>query len=521
MTRRGRQRAGAPGPVRPSLLVAAACALVAYAAVAAEHPATHPAASAVVAPVFIPGTIVAPSRHARGGPGWFASSDPLLDRIWTASVDTSSDMVAPGDLQDDALGRPCPIAARVVILDGFIRDRCPYVGDESVTDLALDASDPHFAVQRSMLAWFAAAQHRDGAIPASPLDGGSIVLFDYNAYWLQALYGYALHSGDLAFVRRVWPHVERLMGWYARHTLARGPDRGLLVNDLGARDYGFIARRGDVVAYYNAQYVLALHETVELADWIGRRADAAAWEARAAAVTRGFDRAFWNAKAGAFDDTTRDATTHPQDGNAFAILAGIASPAQARSALAYLTRHDARADGNTLVDSTAWNDPRWGRVESQLISPFMSYYELLARFSVGLDASAYGLLEREWGYMTEHGPRTTVWETIDATTGAPAGPNPSWDHGWSSGAAPAISEYVLGVEPTSPGFATFTVTPHPGTLRWASGAVPTPRGAIEVSWTDLDHALRLHVTAPPGTVWTNGPAGRPAATATSAGSHGR
>ena len=57
---------------------------------------------------------------------------------------------------------------------------------------------------------------------------------------------------------------------------------------------------------------------------------------------------------------------------------------------------------------------------------------------------------------------------------------PSWEHGWSSGAAPALTTYVLGVQPTSPGFATFTVTPHPGGLDSARGVVPTPRGPIRV-----------------------------------------
>jgi hypothetical protein len=65
---------------------------------------------------------------------------------------------------------------------------------------------------------------------------------------------------------------------------------------------------------------------------------------------------------------------------------------------------------------------------------------------------------------------------------------------------------VLGVQPTSPGFATFSVTPHPSGLTSAQGVVPTPRGPIRVSWSLVAGKLSLQVTSPPGTFWENAPA---------------
>jgi hypothetical protein len=103
--------------------------------------------------------------------------------------------------------------------------------------------------------------------------------------------------------------------------------------------------------------------------------------------------------------------------------------------------------------------------------------------------------------MTLYGPGT-MWETIGPFGGPPTDQHPSYDSGWSSGAAPALTQYVLGVTPTSPGFATFTVRPHPNDLQWASGDVPTPHGPIHVSWRRYGTAVFLRVTAPPGTTWT-------------------
>jgi hypothetical protein len=443
----------------------------------------------------------APAARGASGTGTFASSDPLLNGIWTASVQTAQDMLVPGPLTVDASGRPCAIDVPVAIIDGVVRDRCPYVGDEAVIDRTLDASTPEWPTQRSMLAWFAHAQHGDGAIPASPIYGGSLVLFDYNAYWVQALETYVLYSGDVPFARGVWPNLVRLLdGFYPAH--AR-PD-GLLVNDLGPSDYAYIRRRGTVVAYYNAQYVLALRQAAQLAQWLGESGAAARWSARAEEVARACDAAFWDARAGAYVDTTVDRATHPQDANAFAVLSGVATHAQAESALGYLAGHDWRGYGNTIVDTESWDGPAWGWQASDRVYPFMSYFEVVARFQLGLDSSAFDLIRREWGYMLKFGPGT-MWETIGPYGGPPTDQHPSYDSGWSSGAAPALTQYVLGVEPTSPGFATFTVTPHPDDLTWAEGDVPTPHGPIHVSWRRFGDAVLLRVTAPRGTLWTNGP----------------
>lgn len=47
-------------------------------------------------------------------------------------------------------------------------------------------------------------------------------------------------------------------------------------------------------------------------------------------------------------------------------------------------------------------------------------------------------------------------------------------HGWATVVVPLLSKYVLGVAPTSPGFATWSVKPSVGYLEWARGVVPVP-----------------------------------------------
>src|SRR5262249_42090416 len=150
---------------------------------------------------------------------------------------------------------------------------------------------------RAMILWFANAQHADGAIPASPLAGGTDVLFDYNAFWVDDLYNYILYTGDVSLATQVWPNLVRLLdGWYPAQAVAGG----LLANNLGNADYAYIPRQGPVVAYYNAGYVRALKQAAQIAIWDGQAGSAFAWKTRASSLTEIFNSTFWDAGAGAY-----------------------------------------------------------------------------------------------------------------------------------------------------------------------------------------------------------------------------
>jgi hypothetical protein len=447
-------------------------------------------------------SLAAAPQGARAG-GSFTSNDPLLNKIWSVSVSTATDMVVPGPLSVDALGRPCPVDLPVVIIDGAARDRCPAVGDLAVTGKTLMVSTPaDIAAVGRMVRYFASAQRGDGAIPSSP-EAGGVVLFDYNAYWVEDLYNYVLYSGDVGLASSLWGNLAQLMdGWYP----AQARPDGLLVSTLGTADYSYFPPRATLVAYYNAQYARALGQAARVAQWLARSDDAARWRKRAAALTTIFNQTFWDPGVGAYLDSPDAPVVHGQDGNSFAILAGLASPAQAASVLTYIGTANWRGYGNAIADGNGWDTPLMaGARPSQCVYPFMSYFEVLARYQSGLADSALELIRREWGYMVKNGPRTSMWELIGPYGGVGPGNSPSLEHGWSSGAAPALTNYVLGVQPTSPGFATFTVTPHPSDLTWAKGTIPTPRGDIAVSWRRLAGKVTLSVSAPPGAKWTNPP----------------
>jgi hypothetical protein len=442
-------------------------------------------ASAVAALALAGPAAAAPPR------GTFASSDPQLNRIWAASVRTAHDMVSP-PVRLDPRGCPIPSRLSTILLDGTVRDRCPYVGDEAVMDDTLLVSSADPSVEEGMLRLFASLQHPDGAVPASPLFGGTLVLIDYPAYFVVALHDVVLRSGDVAFARTLWPAVTGVLDrWYPAQL------RGGLVADLGAEDYAYIHRQSPTAAYYSLVYAYALEQGAELAAW-AKEPGAARWRARAAALADRVGAAFWDGDA--FTDAPAAVLphVHPEDAGAFAALAGAGTPGERADGLLWDGQALRRDYGYALVDSDAWDSETWGHQGDLRVYPFIGYFDALARFRLGLDASAFDLIRRDWGYMATHGPGT-MWETIGPYGGGPVDTHPSWDAGWSSGAAPLLTGYLLGVRPTSPGYATFDVNPRTNDLAWARGVVPTPHGAIRVSWRATPSGLVVDVTAPPGT----------------------
>jgi hypothetical protein len=432
-------------------------------------------------------------------PGWFLSSDDLLNRIWHASVYTAQlNVVRTGPATIDQAMCPIGLEGQAVIVDGAKRDSCPWLGDQAVTDQTLLYAGVHDDAVRTTLGLFAAGQRADGLLPASPAGGWVAELADYPAYWVLALRTLALHRGTDA-AQQWWPALRRVLdAWLPAHTDARG----LVVDPFGHADYAYVRRNGGASSYLSGVWAEALDAGAFVARALGHAPEADAWAGRSRSTARALAATFWDAGAGAFLDTVAGEPVHPEDGNAFAVLSGAASPAQAAAAFAYLDRTSAHPWGNAIADNDVWDGPDWGYGASSRVYPFMTAFDVLARMQSGLDDGALALLRRTWGWMLDpaHDAPGTMWEAI--------GPFGSIDgfqkqftsmaHGWSSGAAGLLSGYVLGVRPTSAGFASFDALPHPGDVQWAQGSVPTPAGAIRLSWRRTGPRWQLRLEAPPG-----------------------
>lgn len=132
------------------------------------------------------------------------------------------------------------------------------------------------------------------------------------------------------------------------------------------------------------------------------------------------------------------------------------------------------------------------RVNRISYSPFNQYFVIQAFASMNKYDDALNSIKDLWGGQIAYGG-TTFFEDYRPSWNAVVsknGPVPnnqcgftSLCHPWGAGVTKWLSEEVLGIKPTSPGFKTFDILPHLGrTLSNVSGKTPTPLGEISASF---------------------------------------
>ncbi len=387
-----------------------------------------------------------------------------------------------------------------VIMDGAKRDRVVWSGDLGVETPNVFNTTGDAGFVRGSLQLLASYQVADGesgtnvdptlALGRFP-ESGSTYSAPYSMDEVDNIATYYLYTGDLSFVRSQWPMITRELSYNASMV----DSRGLLATDGGdGQDWDYYdgSKTGEVSAY-NDIYYRTLTDAASLADALGRPGQAAAYAQDATRLRTAINGDLLDASTGLYAVSDRQPAAVAQDGNSLAVLFGVAPRARDKEILAALA---------TTLPSTPYgplpftaNAGFWPG-----ISPFVTNEEVAALFAAGDTAAATSLLQRLWGHMDAPGADDTGadWEMVAADGSPGFGAETSLAHGWSSGATADLSSYVLGVQPSTPGFRTWSVKPHPGSLSWVEGDVPTPHGTIAVRWAQDPSSGRfaLQVGAP-------------------------
>jgi len=443
--------------------------------------------------------------------GWFLSSDNTLNKIWyagayTVQIDTRMSDTAKSwpystgetDHYDSQIPHADP--NQEVIFDGGKRDRDTWQGDLAVEAPVTYLSTGDLAAVNNSLSSLAAQQLPDGYMPAEGLvgphnTGEERTYGEYVTWFVSNMAVHYLYTGDKAYLGTWYPALVKAMDWLAAQ---RGPDGLISFAASGScGHYGYSDCGTET--YINALYYRNLEQMATLATAEGKTSDAAAYSAQATAVKNAINSQLWDNTAGAYRLSLQTPDVYPQDANAAAVLTGVASQQQADRALAYLRGNDWSSYGSLDVSPATPN-----QVISPVYEPLPSGFEAAARLA-GSDPAELGfdsglqLTRKFWGWMLGQDPGSTFWEKV-STAGTPQiGQFESLAHGWASGPTVTLTTQVLGVTPTSAGFATYSVIPHPGDLSWAQGRVPTPHGAVSVSWQSRPRSFGMTIKAPAGT----------------------
>lgn len=453
--------------------------------------------------------------------GHFLSSNRLLNRIWFAGAYT---------LNTNAVRDPRQPQSKLKLVDGAKRDRLLWLGD-----LAMQSLSGHYTVRQMpailerSLRSFGCQQEAGGYIPMAsdldvncpgdpgPPDGPppvtqrsfpSLVLRDrlpaYTPWFDVAICDSYQLTGNVKETRELLPVMRRTLKYF-RSKLS---EDGLFLTPDGAINWRAFDPAAGEDAHTNALWVRAMRRLALVEDQIGDPARAAEDRAMADELSRNLIDVLFDHKVHLFRTNTFDPlTNHAQDGTVEALLSGVLKGEGAERSMRALRARLWTRFGPLTGESRT--DP----FVSRYISPFMSGWELLARLAARDGPSSKRLLTSLWGRMVNTSPHSTLWEAmspegfpVSFKNGGIYRGRTSLAHGWSTAPVTALSGYVAGMRPGTPGWKTWLVEPQTLGLRFAQGRVGTPFGSLAARWAlrSAGRTFRLTVEGPAATTGTVG-----------------
>ncbi len=347
---------------------------------------------------------------------------------------------------------------REFFIDGIKRDRWVWSGDAYQSYLMnYYLYFDNETVSRTLLA----LRGKD------PVTGHINTIMDYTFYWFLGIYDYYLYTGDKTFITQFYPRMQSLM----EYCLGRRNKDGLMEGLPG--DWIFIdwadklSKKGEV-SFEQLLLCRSLETMALCAGIANEKSDANKYQQYAAELKAKLFTLYWN--------ETKQALVHSRiDGkqtenvtrysNMFSIF------------FDYFNQQQKEA----VKKSVLLNDSI-----QKITTPYMRFYELEALCAMGEQTYVTQQMKDYWGGMLKLGA-TSFWEEYNPTKkgaehlamyGREFGK--SLCHAWGASPIYLLGKYYIGVKPTSPGYAMYTVEPNLGGLQWIEGRVPTPNGAIAV-----------------------------------------
>ena len=424
--------------------------------------------------------------------GSFQSSDPFLNRLWEMSVNTIE------CTSDDAYGSDA-------------RERNEWVQDAAKASFGTtrvatagpgaDGAKVHSDARllRNVLRHAALSQIADGSILGTfPTDRGRedphYIIEDYNCQWVEALRTYHDATGDLGFIREMWPHLVQLMDGF----LKRVTPRGLLL----AREYtsfdnplAYITCEG---ANLNSFFHQALRDSAALARLLGEDRQAEAYSRAADTLHAAFNRHFWNDgeaayHAGFLGDELLAPTAHAQ---LLALHYGLVPDERKPGARDWFLAHyqnpgefhcGGNPDSARMIATKAGID--------MPVTFYWAFHELYRMDRPATDREALDEMRRRWKHMVElQQDAGTLSEKFVFADGSGASES---CHNYGAMPAYFLSSYVLGVRREQEiAEKRLVIEPRLADLTRAEGSVATEFGPVPVSWRREGDHLAFDLVIP-------------------------
>jgi alpha-L-rhamnosidase len=287
---------------------------------------------------------------------------------------------------------------------------------------------------------------------------------DFSLQWPMQLMEYYRYSGDLMFLREMYPYAEQLLDYFRRYERQDGllhevMDKWNLVDwPQELRDgYDFELSRPIGQGCHNvvnAFYLGCMRAVGEIRHELG-----VVREDRLPELIRSFQAAFYDKQNRLFIDA-ENSDHHALHSNVLPLLFDLA-PAEAEASIVDLIRTKRFSCG-----------------------VYFSYFVLKALASVGEHELMYELMssedEHSWGNMLKEGA-TTCFEAW----GKDQKWNTSLCHPWASAPVPMLIEEIIGLKPAKPGWSEIAFQPKlPDEWSACLLEFQVPSGTVRVEYRD-------------------------------------
>ncbi|ORY82403.1 Six-hairpin glycosidase-like protein [Leucosporidium creatinivorum] len=383
-----------------------------------------------------------------------------------------------------------------VCSDAGKRDRFAWLGDRQISARAIEAVGDFDAVSGPAEQAFA-RQVSTGGVPANTLfseldplgvlgrtENLDLILVDWLNRFTDVIYQYWIRSGNDTFIGHYWPQMLSMTAYTIQASLDP------------KTNFGTNGGSGTLLRS-TVHIIQSLEEMVIMGEYLGHNASVASLATQAQLSRKAVENS-WNATGG------------------FYALPG-----------AQWTLIDLAMIEINKIGSQERRDEAWSGLSSRIRPggyvdpPIQDNFNLLDTGLHPVDVNVMGyllwaagerrdgafaqdLITRTYGPMVERGVNYTggYWEFLSSDGTYPGNDlQTALSHFWGGFPTAFLSEYVLGVQPITPGFKTFRVAPlSDWSGDWVHGRVPTPHGLIYVAWGyDANGKISMEITAPQGT----------------------
>ncbi|KAB5546906.1 alpha-L-rhamnosidase [Coniochaeta sp. 2T2.1] len=444
-------------------------------------------------------------ENLRDYKGYFNSNNEKLNRVWYAGAYTNQ-LCTADPSTGNALGIPgtnwyynASIAnGTSVLMDGAKRDRLVWPGDVVISAPSMFVSTSSLDGVKNAIDSLFPLQQPDGRLPWAGVPftrpGRFQFSFTYHLYTLLDLYFYYLFTGDIEYLTKYWKQYKLALTWSLGTIDPTGMANVTSSNDWLRSGMGGHNVEANAILYHT------LDMSLRLSDVLNDHALDSAWKSAMAGIRSAVNQQLWDPAQNLFFDNDRNKSTdsvHPQDGNSWAIIAGLVDTDRAATISTALMQRWLRPYGAPAPEA------------GSTISPFASGFEVQAHFLAGRPERALDLIEFMWADFMLDDPRMTNSSFIEgySTNGdlhyAPYGNDAriSHAHGWATSPTSSLSFYGAGLQVTSGGGKTWLIQPRIGQLKHIEAGYKTTLGDFSASWDGTNGSVVSgYFTTPPGTV---------------------